>query len=34
MTDSNAIEVAGAHRYYGSLQVLKDLDMTVPYGCM
>ena len=32
--DALAIEVSGAHRYYGSLHVLKDLEMNVPHGCM
>lgn len=29
-----AVEVNGAHRFYGSLHVLKELDMKVPYGCI
>ncbi len=33
-TDSRAIEVTGANRFYGSLHVLKDLEMNVPHGCM
>ena len=33
-TDSSAIKVTGANRFYGSLHVLKDLEMNVPHGCM
>ena len=33
-TSGLAIEVNRAHRFYGSLHVLKELDMKVPYGCM
>ena len=29
-----AVEVRGAHRSYGSLSVLKGLDMDVPYSTM
>lgn len=29
-----AIQVRAAVKSYGSLRVLKELDMSVPYGCM
>ena len=34
MEEELAIEVRAAHKSYGSLEVLKDLNMDVPYGCM
>lgn len=33
-SENLAIKVRGAQRSYGSLKVLKGLDMDVPYGSM
>ena len=34
VNEQGAVEVKGAHWSYGSLSVLKGLDMDVPYSCM
>ena len=34
MGEELAIKVRGAQKSYGSLEVLKGLNMDVPYGCM